>query len=485
MDMRRRGALVASALVVAAVVATAPAPAAWGPVTWEPSDVRVSDPAALFPGPQQSLFEPSIAIDPTDPRTMLAFALDFSIQNHNPDGYTALRGFRSTDGGATWLDTGVVDYDAEDPEIRDGGDPVVAFGPGGEAYLASLGYGAEGNRGVFVHRSLDGGASWELPALAVPRNHDPVTGTCGGPDKEWLTVDQRTGTLYLTYSEFRERCPAAEPVFGLDTLVPTDIGVYLTTSQDGISWSEPARLWKGWALGSIPEVAPDGTIHVSFWSSVPVSDEACPSALGVIAAQQLFSAVVVATSPDGGATWTTHEQGVCTFPELADALKPGRFVGGNFAPSIAVDPDGTVSVAYPTFAQTQGRYTIEMIRSTDAGATWSSPVDVTPGAHHTTMPTLAADPGALRLTYVEVRRDGTADTFYLESTDGAATWSAPVRLSTVSGRLGNYTDIGPYRDPHLGDYMSLDVAGGRIAAIWTDARRENPAEIWMRAGTLG
>jgi hypothetical protein len=479
--------VVRSILLVSAIVAALASPARAGVgVTWEPSDVRVTDPDAQFPGGQKNMYEPTIAIDPTDPSNVLAFALDFSVQNHNADQYSVVRGYRSQDGGGTWTDTGVVRYDPSDVRVWDGGDPVVAFAPSGEAYLATLGYPPEGDVGVYIHRSADGGATWQRPVLAVAPNRNPDDDTCGAPDKEWLTVDERTGVLYLTYSEFRERCTAIDPVLGADQLVPTDIGVYLKTSADGgRTWSEPQRLWTAWALGAIPKIAPDGTIHVSFWSSVPTSTVPCPTALGIVAAQELFTAIVVASSTDGGATWTYHTEDVCTLPELADALKPGREVGGNFDASIAIEPDGAVTVVYPTMSFTKARYTLQLIRSTDAGATWTAPVDLTPDAQHTTMPALTSDEHALRLVYVEIRDDGTGDTYYVESQDGAAMWSPPFKLSSASANLGRYPDIGPYRDPHIGDYISIDVAAGHIAAIWTDARRGDPAEIWMRAGMIG
>lgn len=483
-------ATVLLALVTAALPPSASADAApETSVRWDPRDARVSDPTTLFDGEQKALYEPTIAVDPTDPGTMIAFAIDLSVQNADPDIYSITRAFRSTDGGRTWSDRGPMRYTAGGTDVTQSGDPVALFDSDGKAYYASLASPEGREGGIWLHRSSNGGASWDEPVLAVAARKDPDTDVCTGTDKEWLGIDPKSGRLYLTYTLFTFRCSrSGVPTDSFTRL--SDLGVYLTSSDDGgTTWSTSREIWEGYALGAIPKVGPDGTLYVSFWATVESPPTACPTALGVLAANgggRPFVSIVAGSSDDGGDTWRFHQQPICDFL-AGEVIKPGRFVGGSFLPTLSVDQaTGSAHVAYPSFVASQGRFTIEMITSDDRGASWSSPTVVTPGPDDARMPALFADRGITRLVYVQTSgmkdqdagsTDGTARTMYLESSDGGATWTAPVPLSTEIGKPREFTE--------LGDYIGVDVAAGRIAAIWTDAREGSEyGQIRARTGAV-
>lgn len=456
---------------------------------WNARDARVSNAKTLFEGDQKALYEPTIAIDPTKPRRMIAFAIDLSVQNVKPDMWSVTRAYRSTNGGRTWVDRGPVRYTRKGNDITQSGDPVALFDRAGKAYYASLASPPGRGGGIYVHRSRNGGATWRLPVLAVPEVEDTEKDVCTGTDKEWLSADAQTGRLYLTYTLFTFTCSRSGAPTDTYTRL-SDIGVYLTTSGDGgKTWGKPRQIWDGYALGAMPKVGPDGTLYVTFWATVALPLTACPTAIGVLAAKgggRPFASIIAGSSRDGGKTWSYHQQPICDFI-AGEIVKPGRFVGGSFLPSLAVDPTtGVAYAAYPSFVPWQGRFTIELISSRDAGASWSGPVEVTPGPNDARMPAVFADRGVVRLVYVETTgtkdqdnqsSDGTAKTLYVESADGGATWSAPIPLSTKTGRPKEFTE--------LGDYISLDVAAGRIAAAWTDARNGSEAgEIWARTGSV-
>lgn len=455
---------------------------------WNRGDVRVSNPKTLFKGEQKGLYEPSIAIDPTNPRNMIAFAIDLSGQNVNPDIWSVTRAFRSTNGGRTWADRGPVRYTRKGNDITQSGDPVAVFDSEGNAYYASLASPPKRPGGIYVHRSRNGGASWRLPVLAVPELEDTEGDSCPRTDKEWLSVDPRTGRLYLAYTLFTFTCSESGAPTDLYTRL-TDIGVYLTSSDDkGATWRKPREIWQGYALGAIPKVGPDGTLYVAFWGTVEAPPTACPTAAGVLTAKgggRPFVSIITGNSTDGGKRWSFHRQPICDFI-AGEIVKPGRFVGGSFFPSLAVDQsNGTAYIAYPSFVS-EGRFTIELITSNDRGASWSHPVELTAGPNDARMPAVFADAGVVRLVYVETTgfkdqddqtADGTAKTLYMESADGGATWSEPAPLSTKIGRPKEFTE--------LGDYLAIDVAAGRIATTWTDARKGAEAgEIWSRVGSV-
>ena len=451
-------------------------------VKWAPTDVGVSKAATLFRGEQKSLYEPAIAIDPTNPNNVLAFAIDLSVQNVNDRLWSVTRGYRSTNGGRTWVDKGPLDYtnSPRDAAKTDSGDPVVAFDSNGTAYYASLASPPGRPGGIYVHRSRNGGASWEKPSVAVSEIEDEDKDICTGTDKEWLSIDPRTGDLYLTYTLFTYSCSGLGDPLGADTFTRLQtIDIFLTRSQDGgRSWSKPREIWHGYALGAIPRVGPDGTLYTAFWATVVSPPSACPTALGTATVKgggRPFAAIVMGSSKDRGKTWTYHHESVCG-PEPALLTKPGRFVGGFFLPALSVDPvDGNAYVVYPSYLPDEQRVSVLLSRSTD-GETWSEPVELTPGDMDALIPTVVARDGVVYVTYVQTTPEEKGDTFFVQSNDSGATWTRPFRLSTESADLA--------LDPEVGDYNTLDVSDGRIAAIWTDARKGTHGEIWARVGEL-
>lgn len=452
-------------------------------VRWAPSDVRVSDPDAQFKGEQKSLYEPSIAIDPTNPRNILALAIDLSVQNRNPEMWSVTRAFRSSNGGRTWVDKGPVAYtdDPQDAAKTQSGDPVVAFDSDGTAYYASLAEPPGRGSGIYVHRSNDGGATWNRPVLAVAETEDEENDVCTGTDKEWLSTDPRTGALYLTYTLFTFQCSSIGDPFGADTFTRLQsIDVFLTSSSDqGRTWAEPRPIWHGYALGAMPRVGPDGALYVAFWATVLSPPSPCPTALGTATAKgggRPFAAIALGTSTDGGKTWSYHHEPVCG-PEVALVSKPGRFVGGFFLPALSVDPvTGTAYAVYPSYLAHEHRVTVMLSTSRDRGKTWAEPMELTPGDADALIPTVFARNGVVYVTYVSTTADETGNTFFIQSSDGGATWSEPFKLSTKSSDLSS--------DPEVGDYNTIDVVGGRIATIWTDARKGSHGEIWARVGRL-
>jgi hypothetical protein len=452
-------------------------------VRWDRSDVRVSDPRSQFRGSEKNLYEPTIAIDPTNPKRMLAFAIDLSTENVDPDVYSTNQAFRSTDGGRTWTDMGGMRWDRGITGL-DGGDPGVFIDKAGTAYFVGLVDPPDEFRYIYVWRSTNAGKTWSKPIAAVKPLRDETADVCTSEDKEWISPGRRTGELLLTYTGAMFSCSTQESLapFGagdLALVVPTsDLGIYFKRSRDGArTWSEAQKIWDGYALGAVPKVGRDGTLYVAFWASALASTVPCPTQGAILPFHGgAFGTIVVATSKDDGRTWSYFQHDVCNVV-VASFVKPGEYAGGNFLPALAVDRTTNIAyVAYPTYRPFENRFTIELIASDDGGATWSDPVEVSRPPTEGHLPALYADQGVVRLVYVINRSDGTGDTMYTQSVDGGVTWSAPFVLSTQSAQLED--------DPDIGDYFTLVVAAGRIATIWTDARNGSPTEIWSRVGTI-
>jgi hypothetical protein len=252
--------LIAGALAVLVLAAQA-AGAAPGPRRFDEvsRNLRFStDPLAgsELPGGEMQA-EPHIAIDPTDPRHLLVGAQE----GRRSDGGAQANGYyASTDAGRNWT-TGLIHglTEASGGPYTRASDPVVAFGPDGTAYFASLTVGPDA---IVVSRDAPGDPTHWSPPIEVTRGTEE-----GFPDKEWIAVDTganspHSGTIYVTWTHFSDTGPTT---------------IRLSRSTDGGStWSDPVEVGggEGAVQGSVPVVAPDGTLTVVY--STPSSSASAP-----------------------------------------------------------------------------------------------------------------------------------------------------------------------------------------------------------------
>ena len=187
-----------------------------------------------------------------------------------------------------------------------------------------------------------------------------------------------------------------------------------------------------------------GAVYV-VWS---YDHNACPQA-GFCAQDIAFS-----RSTDGGKTFSQPafiegQAPFCTNPAPGRAAGSRRCDAGLGA-DVAIQPDGTIAVAYAYEHLTQLNQTTRLlvVTSRDGGTNWSTPVTVAsvndiagtfPPAHFRTitLPALATDPrtGQLYLAWAE-KDDGQANIYLATSRDSGTTWSMPVRVNDDIPRPG-------------------------------------------------
>jgi hypothetical protein len=491
-----RPAAVAVLFVLAASAGAQGAPLAEPRSVWSRADVRVNDPGQTFGGPPIGVREPVVALHPRDPKVALAAVIDHNVSNTHTYGSWAgsVHVYRSGDGGRTWRDSLLVRVrdNARRPDpaapFWSSGDPTLTFDSRGNAYLAVLAdriHQEEGGLphstrgGIEVYRTSDAGRTWQGPFQAVRRIVDEANSRCEAPDKELLGVHPRTGELYLAYTWFRNDCPRTELESYQSLLIAgqENIDLFFQRSRDGgRTWTKPVSLFHGYASGAQPVAGPDGTLYVAFMGAVP-SGSGSQCALSwfhtAVMRRPSEEALIVAISRDGGRTWTKVQRPVCN----TGGLHPAEGAAGlAVGPSIAVDPStGHVHVAWATL-QTHGTFGIWGMSSSDRGSTWrESATFPSMPERDLLLPALAAERGVARVTWVAGSdRGSTWDVFASESRDGGMTWSSPNRLSTqttsATGENG------------LGDYIWMDAAGNRFAAIWTDGRSGGATDVYVRLG---
>ncbi len=448
--------------------------------------------------------ETAIAINPTDPRNVIAGSNDYEPAVDSTMGL-----YVSFDGGRTFPHSGHARQVITPDRIMYGsGDPVLAFDRDGVAYASFIAFGrANCDSYIAVSRSTDKGVTWTVPSDDVP----PGSGTTpddgivvhnGGPDdcrifhdKEWMTTGPRPagatlvpGTdqgfvspdrLYVTWTEFD---------FDEGGTGFVDSPIVIAYSDDqGRHWSTPTEIsgssslcafQTGDADGacdedqfSVPVVDPrNGTVHVVFQSFNVNSTER--------------SQYLAVRSTDGGATWEAprfitdvfdgaDKYPVCEGSQTLDLMCARVNAAGN------VDLDPRTGRLYLTFADnrngtaTDTNTDVFVTSSGNGGRTWSTPRNLTQGSvDDQWFPWLSVAPdGVVSVTYFDRRYGGPKliDTSLSVSTNNAASFTTR-RVSEQSWNPDLAFRLGVF----IGDYNGLDSSRGVAIPCWTDARFAEP-----------
>ena len=410
-------------------------------------------------GPQSETY---ITLDPAHPRTVAA--------GSNEIFRLPMRGYFSSDGGATW---GGVDLPLP-PALegakatRFGSDPTMAFDTRGNlfygyivVFFAKAFTGVQGTE-MAVARSTDGGATY--PSVTF---FSFQTGESFSNDKPMITADTNPK------SPFRDNVYIAwDAAFGGST----GGGIRVARSSDhGATFSvnradNPSG--PGQSIGAVPFVGPHGELYVA-WNDIHAN---------LIAFNRSF---------DGGATWdrqTTISPKIIPFdigipaefsrralvyPACDADRSNGPHRGRLYCSWMDLTPAGVTDILV-SFSEDQGTHWTKPAPVTDQLA---FPVD---RFNHW----MSVDPvtGDANVSFYDTRNDTTGarfmtDVYFVQSTDGGASWLSPnLRVTNQSSNEHDCNGLFPcpginYSDQQ-GDYEGLVSFGGVSHPIWTDSRRQ-------------
>src|SRR3989454_867587 len=362
--------------------------------------------------------EPAIAVDPNNadrivvgsndyiPRTWTC-TIDGTPCSALGDAYSGT--YYSNDGGATWccvatdpshLGTLIPGVERLTGGIYDaGGDPSLAFDSQGHVFFAGLGFDRTAapntvavNKGTF---DSEGALTWGPPTFINPTKSPSTLN-----DKEWIGADTHAGSpfqdrVYVSWTRF-----IFNPHNGRYVQSPI---AFVFSSDGGATFSDPQLIVSNvlYDQGSRVVVGPDGTVYVFWEGSTRFAS---------------FNSIWMVSSSDGGVSWSKP---VAVAPAV-DIIPPFNTVFRvNSFPAADIAPDGTLYVA------------------------WSSEVnnDAT---------TYGADPVcAYFISGVSsVYNNCHSSAVWSKSTDGGATWSSPVPIRSTRLRRGRSDDG---RDEHRDD----------------------------------
>ena len=398
-----------------------------------------------------------------------------------------------------WAGEQVVDVTADDWE------PAIAADPGAPfVYLLTTRYGAKPCPGncpspfIALRTSSDGGATWAaakaLCACKGSGQFDPI-----------IEVVPNTGAVYALYMN------------GFNV-------VFTKSSDHGQTWSTPVATWGKVSWNDKPVIAMsnDGKdVYVS-WNGPNAGDP------------------WIAQSHDFGASWTQTK--IVDSPRYfyaydADVLNDGRvvfsessidyggqgstptgvvqfhaFVSSNTGGSwqnvlvdtvelgepcvaagcksdfylghsgVSADANGNLVYVYDGATTSGGKQSAFAKRSTDGGLTWSARVTLSAAGEQATSPAVESrGAGDVRAWYAQTN-GGSHDAWnvwYRSSTDGGATWAAPVKLSDASTGAGYKTAAG-FQEIY-GDYGEAAItSAGKTIAVWGEGfSYTGPGGVWF------
>jgi len=246
----------------------------------------------------------------------------------------------TADGGTSWTLAGAAPLQNSGDFCSD---PALAADANGSFYYAylDLNFGAQ-RSDVVVAKSTDGGRTF--PTFSVAAQGQP---SINFPDKEYVGVDAGAlspfrGNVYLTWTDFlNPNDPHALDNGQIKVVVSRD---------GGTTWSAPVALSHSAQFpeaisGSLPVVAPDGTVFVFFADFI--------SRTGPLS-------IRFARSIDGGNTWSAPADVAAGLPSpgrfrLRNAdpqfgTSPNRGFRSNSFPTAAIAPDGTIDVVWIDFS---------------------------------------------------------------------------------------------------------------------------------------
>ncbi|WP_210592142.1 sialidase family protein [Streptomyces sp. GESEQ-35] len=346
---------------------------------------------------------------------------------------------------------------AIDGKMADGAiEPQLAVDPHDARRLAAV-WPQDRQRGVVLAVSRDGGSNWQRTVV-------PNLTRCSGGSHDHVDGPAVTftgdGGLVVTGGLFMADGSASAAVS--------------TRSEDGgRTWTRPA------VIVAATEPAQGGV-----GGGAPVVDPRDPDVLYVVTPRFPAEARTrndgwISRSADGGRSWQP--------PTLVVDAGDGHLVSGH---RLTVLDDGTLVDVHSRVRFGEGpitnRLTLQAVRSTDGGRTWSTPVKVADQrtkwlfqdpesgeqVSHTTslLSDTAVDrrTGRIHVAWQDARfSGGGADAVALASSDdGGRTWSEPVKVNRTP------TDI-PMPNQQAFTVALAVGRGGTVAVSYSDFRRND------------
>jgi hypothetical protein len=438
--------------------------------------------------------EPTVAVDPLNPLVMVAGSNDYCAEIENGSGNVWAGYYRSTDGGASWSNSLVPGYPADESDegtaspahgsCAAAGDPTQSFDGAGHLYYGFICFNRAKptNGSIYVARYNADGASY-VRTVRVERGTPSVWGVF--QDKINIAVDQSVGTptagnVYVAWARYTGQSANNFILFSRST-------------DGGRTFSKAVRLSEGQAEEQFADIGigPQGAVYVTYRE--------------IAHQKSTQNRIRVVRSTNGGQSFSA--------PSTVAAIDP--FDSTDYGPDTCGDgpfacPSGLTYARFSSLsavaADAQGVHVVWSARDADGqakifarnsanGLSWTAPsvtLDSMPTGHQF-FPDIATGGGRLSVIFQDSRFDSayspdlppgnTADgtnsgngvhAFVARSTNGGTSWTES-RVSAL-GSNPNWEVRGSMRSPFFGDYNYVSAVGTSASSVWTDTRDLVPGQ---------
>ena len=444
--------------------------------------------------------EPSVAVDPRNPRIIVIGANDYCAAMTTGDSWLGF--YRSANGGRTWRNSLVPGYPTDTSSAglaspahgtcSVASDPTVSFDLSGRLFFGFICFnrgprggregGEEGGEPENEARAEGLIGSSTFVAMYDQDGSRYVRTTLvsrGTPDRNEdkinLTVDQTRGryggSVYAAWVQL------ADPT---DEGFPQDPMLVSHSASHGATFSRPIPI-SPLVHARFPDLAvgPDGTVYAAFRSG---------------------DTLWVVRSTNGGRSFASPVQVAASIVPFdsrqfsegsGDDCGTGRYrchsklIFSRFDTQIAVVADLTgVHVAWNE--RVGGGQSKLMTRTSQNGLVWSPARQIDQvAAGHQYFPDLASAGGVITVAFYDSRNDpayaptlppgttksgkssgGAVDVYVAQSTNGGRTWMQ----RRITNRSSNFNYLTPANLPFWGDYIYVSAAGEEVQVGWTDSR---------------
>jgi Secretion system C-terminal sorting domain len=373
--------------------------------------------------------EPSVKISRKNPNIVLAAWRDFRTGVSPPlrrIGYS-----RSTDGGTTWDNSRLLPPYNSFYQLAS--DRAVCVDTSGNFYVSTISLNiARTNLTVIVYKSTNQGLTFDNAFSVSPHTDSGYF----YDDKDYIACDLVPGSpyrnnLYVAWAS-------------------GDSGHVISRSTNGgINWSNRVILpWGG--IGILPIVGAEGEVYVT-WIGFG------SGAIGIY----------VTKSTNGGLNFSS--------PVLIDTVQFGSYLAR--LPSMAADisdgpRNGYVYAVWSNRALTEQDEDIFFSASSDRGINWSPRKRVNNDSLYNGKkqywPWISVNElGNIFIIFYDTRNTPSLqiiEAYLAYSTNGGQTF-----INEVISTQQSPTNF-PNSEIRFGDYIGIDVWGGRIVPVWTDER---------------
>lgn len=401
--------------------------------------------------------EPYIAVNPSNSQhIVVAWMSWINIVNQ-----FKIKSRASFDGGLTW--SSAVEH-PHTVSTYSSADPCIDFDNTGNIFVCYIDFdGIEPpvNGGVYIRKSIDGGLTWNPPIEVINANYD---GTKWPIDRPWITIDKSNGiydgTIYVTSMNGNRTDSPFNPYLS----VSTDGGnSFSTTYLDDTNWL--AGSFNPLPMAS-PTVSSNGVLHGAYPSYVIT--------------QSLYPQNFIASSNDGGSTFTYH-----TILTNTDPIPMSDFEFAKKAYLLISNPANSNHLAFIYLRTINGNLDVYLTETTNTGVSWSNPIRINddPLGNNRMHDLVWGDfdiDGDLIITWRD-RRNGTDSTYQTQSEIWASYRSKDSTQFAPNFQLTNLTvDYDSILENSGNDFMSTKLQNDTLHSVWGDTRDGN-LNIWYQS----